>query len=276
MRYTGANGELFQITEVKEVNCNVLKQTGKDELSILWFTTNDNHLIIDSQEYIFNANDVIFLTEFNKVEVLLVNSLQLLRFNKDFYCVLDHDSEVGCKGILFYGATALPQIKLALPDIEILQSVWKVAKMEIQYKDELQLEMLQMMLKRILILCTRIFKMQNNYQKTDNNIDIIREFNYLVEKHFREKHSVLDYASMLHKSPKTLSNIFKKVGNKTPLRFIQDRLTLEARRLLVYSSKSVSEIGHELGFNDIQSFSRFFKKNQGISPSEFRQVKNIF
>lgn len=110
-----------------------------------------------------------------------------------------------------------------------------------------------------------------NYPSIDDiGGDIIRAFNFLVETHFREKHSVVDYADMLYKAPKTLSNLFKKLGNKTPLQFIHDRILLESHRLLMYSDKSISEIGYELGFNDVQTFSRFFKKKEGISPQDYR------
>lgn len=78
------------------------------------------------------------------------------------------------------------------------------------------------------------------------------------------------YAALLFKSPKTISNTFKKISGKTPLQFIQERILLEAKRYLLYTEKDISEIGYELGFPDIQSFSRFFKKNQGVSPSTFR------
>jgi AraC family transcriptional activator of pobA len=64
--------------------------------------------------------------------------------------------------------------------------------------------------------------------------------------------------------------LFKKLGNKTPLQFIQFRLLLEAHRLLKYSDKSISDVGYELGFNDIQAFSRFFKNLEGISPNDYR------
>ena len=61
----------------------------------------------------------------------------------------------------------------------------------------------------------------------------------------------------------------------TPLQFIQNRIMLEARRLLTYSEKAVSEIGYELGFSDIQVFSRFFKKNEGCSPQKFREREKL-
>jgi len=272
MKYTGANNEFFQVIDIEESNCEILKKSKKSDLSLLWFTSDNNQIIIDSKEYSFNTNEIIFITEFHKIEIISVKSLMLLRFNKPFYCILDHDSEVGCKGILYYGSSTLPKILVKNKDIEVLHAVWSVLEMELEYKDNLQLEMLQMMLKRVLILCTRIYKKQLNFEAiTITNSDIIREFNFLVEMHFKEKHNVVDYAELLHKAPKTLSNLFKKLGDKTPLQFIQDRLLLEAERLLKYSSKSVSEIGYELGFNEVQSFSRFFKNLKGISPLDYKQ-----
>jgi len=272
MKYTGRNNESFQVIDIDESNCEILKESKKSDLSLLWFTSDNNQIRIDSKVYTFNTNEIIFITEFHRIEVIAVNTLMLLRFNKPFYCILDHDSEVGCKGILYYGSATLPRINLMDKDFDVLNAVWKVLEMELAYKDELQLEMLQMMLKRVLILSTRIYKKQLNFQEIDNlNSDIIREFNFLVETHFREKHNVVDYAELLYKAPKTLANLFKKLGNKTPLQFIQDRLILESERLLRYTDKSVSEIGYELGFNEVQSFSRFFKNLKGVSPLDFRQ-----
>jgi AraC family transcriptional activator of pobA len=108
-------------------------------------------------------------------------------------------------------------------------------------------------------------------------LDIVREYNYLVESNFKTKHQVADYAEMLNKSPKTLSNLFKKYNEKSPLQVIQNRTILEARRLLHYSDKSIKEIAYEIGYEDIQSFSRFFKKMEGVSPSDFkRQYSSVF
>ena len=271
MDYIGKNGEYFEVINVTKENCNILQSTKKSVLSLLWFSSEGNTLSIDSTPYTFNNNDIICLTEFHNVLPQNIKTLKVLKFNRPFYCILDHDSEVGCKGILYYGSSNLPIIQTPTKDVETLETVWKMLCIEMESKDNLQLEMLQMMLKRILILCTRIYKSQNKYQELDNSkLDIVREFNFLVEKHFREKHSVADYADLLNKAPKTLSNLFKKLGSKTPLQFIQDRLLLEAHRLLRHSEKGVSEIGYELGFNDVQAFSRFFKKQEGISPLDFR------
>jgi len=272
MKYLGKTDEYFELVDVDPVNCDILKEKQEGLLSFLWFTSNDNRFIIDSVEYDFQANQVVCLTEFHTVEIGEVKTLRLLRFNRSFYCVLNHDSEVGCKGILYFGSSQVPVIHLEDQDLDILEKVWDMLRIEMVSRDNLQLEMLQMMLKRILILCTRIYKSQNKFQKleTEQN-DLVRSFNFEVEQHFRQKHTVAEYADLLNKSPKTLSNVFKKLGNRTPLQLIQDRRMLEARRLLRYSDKSISEISDEIGFADVQSFSRFFKKNEGVSPSTFKE-----
>ena len=75
---------------------------------------------------------------------------------------------------------------------------------------------------------------------------------------------------MLHKSPKTLSNIFSACKLPSPLRVIHERVEAEAKRLLLYSNKSSKEIAGLLGFEDQSSFSRFFKNMTGQSTVQFR------
>lgn len=271
MKYTGIHQEYFEIQVIDQENCEALEENEKDVLRLLWFTSDNNKVKIDGIDYTFHCNEIVSLTQFHKLKYESIEGVNLLRFNRQFYCIIDHDSEVGCKGVLYYGAAQLPIIKAEKKYLEVLETAWKMAILEFEMEDELQLEMLQMMLKRILILTIRIYKMQNSPSNISaKQHDLVREFNFLIEKNFHTKHSVGDYAKLLYKSPKTISNTFKMLGEKSPLQFIQERIMVEARRLLYHTEKSVSEIAFELGFTDVQTFSRFFKKHQGDSPSMFR------
>ena len=273
MEFNGPNNEYLQIVEIGADNCHLLNAYSTSELSILWFREDGNRIRIDSVEYELHANEIINLTEFHTIEPIETHGLFLIKWNRDFYCIVDHDSEVSCKGILYYGASNVPIIRPSAKEVEVFEALFRVFEMEMDSKDNLQLEMLQMLLKRLIILCTRIYKTQRMTEDNTHNLDIIREYNFLVEQHFRTKHAVSDYAAMLHRSPKTLSNLFKKHGETTPLKFIQNRIMLEARRLLMHSDQSVSEIGYTLGFSDVQVFSRFFRNQQGISPQKFKSGK---
>ena len=276
MKYTGKTGEYLELVHLNAENQHLLEEVGPTQLSLIWFQSGETRLRIDHETLSFQKNDILCLTEFHQVQIESLGQVKLLRWNKPFYCVLNHDSEVGCKGILFYGASDLPFIQPPQADLEVFSTVWKMLEYEMQSQDSLQREMLQMMLKRILILTTRMYKEQNDWTKVkEPGHDLIREYHFLVEKHFKNKHTVADYAEMLYKSPKTLSNLFKQMGSKSPLQYIKDRKMLEAKRLLAYTDKSTSEIGYELGFADVQSFSRFFKKESGQSPSVFQQTLPI-
>lgn len=272
MKFEGKNGESIEVIDINSQNVHLLNDSAASELSLLWFKSDKNSINVDTIDYEVSKDQFVSFTEFHTVTSHDLTSAVLIRWNRSFYCVVDHDSEVGCKGILYYGASTLPIIKPSADDLDILKTVYRMLCIEMRSHDSLQLEMLQMMLKRLLILCTRIYKNQiSDSTLTPKNINIIREYNFLVEQHFKTKHAVKEYADMLYKSPKTLSNLFKKHGNTTPLRYIHNRIMLEARRLLVYTELTISDISYDLGFVDVQTFSRFFKKQEGVSPQEFRK-----
>lgn len=112
-----------------------------------------------------------------------------------------------------------------------------------------------------------------NFTKLEfKEVDMIRDFQFLVEQHFKTKHSVQEYADLLNKSVKTLANTFSKASDKSPLQIIHERKVLEAKRMLRYTDKPIKEIAYELGFEDIQTFSRFFKKMESLSPTDFKKM----
>lgn len=275
MKITGKTEEFIELTELVSSSCSIFNPPEPSSLTILWFQTNANIFIIDGKEYLFTKNQIVFFTEFHKVNVVKKGATKFLRFNRPFFCIIDHDVEVSCKGVLFFGASQLPVITIPDKDIEHFLILWKMFLIEMKSKDSLQIDMLQMMLKRYLILCTRLYKEQHKLSTLKKENDIIREFNFLVEQYFSTKHTVAEYAALLHKSPKTISNTFSKIGSKTPLSYIQDRKMLEAKRLLYYTDLQIQEIAFKIGYDDVQSFSRFFKRQEGVSPSTYREKPRL-
>ena len=272
MEITGKTNAYLRLDTINPGQTDLLRIPQSQTLSILWPQDEETVLTIDNIRYTLNPHQVLFLTEFHKVEVNQLGAIRLLQFNRAFYCIIDHDEEVGCKGILFFGAEEVPMINIPDEEQRKFELLWEVFLTEMQSKDPLQIAMLQMLLKRLLILSTRLHKEQNqNASMANTQMDVIREFNFLVEKHFREKHKVADYAAMLFKSPKTLSNYFARYNQQTPLYMIQHRILVEAHRLLAYSDLPINEIADQLGFMDVQAFSRFFSRKEGCSPSGYRE-----
>jgi AraC-like DNA-binding protein len=94
-------------------------------------------------------------------------------------------------------------------------------------------------------------------------------FSAEVEARFRTTHQVSEYAKRLGYSTKTLNRAAAAYGT-TPKSVINDRILLEAKRLLTFTSRSVADIGAELGFDDPSNFSSFFRHGAGTTPKTFR------
>lgn len=199
------------------------------------------------------------------------NSLVTVLFNREFYCVHTYDSEVSCTGLLFFGSNVSPVLTLDPEEQERFATLAEVLEEEFTIADPSQEEMLRILLKRFIIRCTRLAKSQL-LKRSDrqSEIDVIRTFNVLVEEHFRTKKRVSDYAELMHKSPKTVTNLFSRYSRNTPLQVIHSRIIMEAKRLLVYTDKTVKEIGYELGYSDPAQFSKLFKNHTGITTTEFK------
>ncbi len=98
-------------------------------------------------------------------------------------------------------------------------------------------------------------------------------FRQLLEQNFRHTHTVQEYADLLNISSRTLTKYVGQSTHHSPLQMINDRIILEAKRLLLHSPMSIKEIGFHLGFEDPSYFVKFFKRLTGQMPGEFRNGK---
>jgi len=236
----------------------------------------DQQVIIDEIAYTFPANTILPLVANQHFSFQHPEKLVAWQFNRNFYCIADHDAEVGCVGFLFYGIRHPLFVKLSQRDLMDIELIEQLCVEDMEIKDRMQGEMLRTLLKRLIINITRIAKRQTeNYDPgSEERLDIVRMFNLLLESHFRTEHEVQFYAKKLNKSPKTLSNLFALFKYPPPSRVIQNRIILEAKRYLHYTDKSAKEIAYALGFSSPAHFSRFFKLYSGSSVSLFRDLNN--
>lgn len=99
--------------------------------------------------------------------------------------------------------------------------------------------------------------------------DTFHWFRTEVEARFRSTHHVTEYARRLGWSTKTLARAAAERGT-TPKAVIDDRIVLEAKRLLVFTDRTVADIASELGFDDPSNFSTFFVRLAGTTPRAVR------
>jgi AraC family transcriptional activator of pobA len=244
--------------------------------TIAWNPGESQVVTIDDTEYKFLPNSLLTLLFDQTFSFERPTDIVAWQFNREFYCIIDHDSEVSCVGFLF-GTTDHLFIQLDEPAQQRLKLLLDVFIEEFKTSDNIQNEMLLVLLKRLIIYVTRLARSEYVPVKKiqEEKFHIIRKFNLLVEKNFRSEHSVSFYAGELCKSPKTISNLFAIYNHKTPSQVIQERILIEAKRLLSYTEKSIKQISAELGFEDVSHFSNFFKKLVLSSPLDFRNAAVI-
>jgi AraC family transcriptional activator of pobA len=229
--------------------------------------------VIDDHRYDLPANSLLplmFNQEFSFERPLDIVAWQ---FNREFYCMIDHDAEVSCAGFLF-GMGENLFISLNKENQRRLSILLEIFKLELATPDHIQKDLLISLLKRLIVTVTQLARADYipDEKLHDHRLDIFRKFNMLVEQHFCKCHNVAQYAGMLNKAPKTLSNIFALYSKKTPLQVIQERILLEAKRLLSNTKRSIKEITYDLGFEESSHFCHFFKRRTGRTPNEFRKI----
>ena len=104
--------------------------------------------------------------------------------------------------------------------------------------------------------------------------EILVHYRELVNKHFRQVRQVKDYAGLLGVSANYLNVLVQKHLDRSALSLINERIALEAKRMLLCTDDDVSEIAYSTGFNEVSYFSRFFKRHTGFTPHEFREAMN--
>ena len=100
--------------------------------------------------------------------------------------------------------------------------------------------------------------------------DPVRRFLELLEQHYLDERQVASYAERLRMTPDHLNALVKERLGRTASHVVQDRLLLEAKRLLVHGDRSIKEIAFALNMNDPAYFTRWFGKMEGLSPARFR------
>lgn len=102
--------------------------------------------------------------------------------------------------------------------------------------------------------------------------DKLANFNMLIDAYYKKDKTVSFYAEQLNITANYLNILCKKHLKVKAIQLIHQRVLTEAKRLLQNKKLSIKEITYNLGFSDFSHFSRFFKNQAGVTPSEFRNL----
>ena len=102
---------------------------------------------------------------------------------------------------------------------------------------------------------------------------LVFKFKNLVNNLFITSKQVSDYAGKLFVSSHTLNKIVKDLTGKTAKEIINEKVILESKRMLLYTSNDIAQIAFNIGFDEPTHFIRFFKTHTLQTPKEYRNHK---
>ena len=233
--------------------------------------------VVDYKQFSFGNLEVHFVSPGQVHQVALTKKPlgKVITFTKDFLAANNIPESFISNINLFQPFGDSPPLKLDSQTFErlshIIQEMEACMPLDLDYRTRALGALLQL----FLIYCNNSADLDRNQLDEENTeICMLRDFKKLVEKKFREWHKVKEYASEIHISPKHLSQTVKNVTGKVAKEHIQDRIILEAKRLLLHTDLSIKEIAYETGFQEPLHFSGFFKKQTGYSPTLFRETNS--
>ena len=152
----------------------------------------------------------------------------MLYYSRDFYCVEINDPEVACHGILYNNVYEIPSIDLDDEESSSIQSIFNNIQFETENIDSANEEMLQLLLKQLIIKGTRIWKVKHHINDNASNqeLDFDRKFSQLMERNFKSVHAIAEYADMLFVTPKHLNKKITQFGYQSPKQILMERIYL--------------------------------------------------
>lgn len=233
--------------------------------------------IIDFEHFQIEPYSLLFLDKdrVHQFDESLQYEGELLIFTDEFFCITEDDAKFLKSSILFDYLVNKPSIKLIKDDFRKYNNIIEDIKEEINlYSENTNPIYLKNLLHNFLILAEREKRKQGiTEMKRGIDLDYSLLFRDLLEMNFFKLKAVSDYANLMFISEKRLGQATAKVLGKAPKEMINDRILLEAKRLLVHTLLSIKEIGQNLGFDDPAYFVRYFKKNTTTTPVEFRKTQ---
>lgn len=245
-----------------------------DFYNILVFTEGSGIHVIDFVEYSVEPCSIFFLTP-GQVHALNISEDARgfsLFFDPEFY-LIDRPSNSLRELPFFHSAQNEPKLKVNCEEERYIKNTLQEMMREQQGRDDNRLAVIRNYLELLTLKLSRFYsdkQKQEPQQHSPYFINLMNQFDKLIDKHFRETRSVQFYADQLCVTPKNLSAIAKKIYNKTSRELIQERVILEAKRLLLHSDMNMMEISQTLNLYDPSYFVKFFKKSVGQTPQQFR------
>ena len=245
-----------------------------DFFEVLYLLKGSGYHVIDTNKYEIKPPCVFFMSPGQAHKLELSNDIEgfIFIFTADFYLLNRSNQNTLIEFPFFYTIHQdnPPLLLKNENDIRFLESLFRQSISEIRDAEESNTEMLRSILDLILTTCAARYPMNENLLNKGKGQILVKRFFHLVEENHQKNLSLSDYSGMIGITPNHLTQTVKLLTGKTSSQIVKAKQLLEIKRLLVHTNLSVSEIANQLNFEDQSYFTKFFKRETGTTPIQYR------
>lgn len=227
---------------------------------------------IDFQKYDVSEGSLFFLSpgQVHSWELSPDTEGYIFFFSQPYYEM--HYVNQKLKNFPFFNSPSFPR-KLQLQSDELINMIrlFEAIGSEHESQNVMKQGFILSLISQIYIQSVREFS-KDDEKTSATSVSYFKhyqDFENLLEESFTSQKSISYYASQLNISAKHLNRITQTVMQKTASEIITERVILEAKRMLIYLDEGLVEIAFRLGYEEYSYFARMFRKNTGITPSQF-------
>ncbi len=244
-----------------------------DFFEVLYLSGGSGFHVIDGNKYKIHPPCVFFMSpgQAHKIEFSSDIVGYIYIFTREFYLINQTNQNRLIEFPFFFTIRQdnPPLVLNQEKDIQFLESLFKKGIAEIA-KEKYSVDLLRSLLDLILTFSATLYKLEENVLNKGRGHILVKKFFQLVEENYSNNLPVNEYADKLAVTPNHLTQTVMQLTGKTSLQIIKAKQVLESKRLLVHTSLSVTEIAAHLNFSDQSYFAKFFKRETGVSPLQYR------
>lgn len=235
-----------------------------DFYEVLWFTDVKPRQVhyIDFNKHIIEPNQVFLLLP-DQVHSMDQRDKRgfLMAISKDFF-----ERLIGNDIFKLFKYSTNFSVVIPGSHLPILRTLTDL--IQIEYENERRPAVLESYLRSWFLQCIDLQKETGEITPRDPRLQMLLES---IESNYRKQRKADFYANELSLSAKRLNELTRESFGKTISQMLNERLILEAKREIGFVRKPIKEIAYELGFSEPSYFTRFFGKQTGYTPEEFRR-----
>jgi|ERR1700722_2716458 AraC family transcriptional activator of pobA len=263
----------FEISTLELSNKGPMRDPMRQPHSqLIWITHGSGYLTVDLEKFKVTANAIYSIPpgrvhQFRPADVI---SGWVLSFNPDFLNLAIGGS---CRPFFKEISADLNRVNMFMLRSEhpALRHLLADIIREFETHMVLRLEILCGFFKVFLMYTKRLSTTIEQQETSSSKVRLFNNFYAKLDKEFKTKKQVSEYANELSVSPSYLTVVVKKVSGYSASYHIHQRMVQEAKRLALYNDASMKMVAYTLGFDDLSHFSKFFKNAAGVNFTEFKR-----